>query len=137
LVSRKGLLVAGVLKFLGSGLQSKPDFKNSEEFSGGNFVKTFFFGSPGVLDFSGGDLVDLVKIGDSVTEDFSNEDTLDDGVTSSLDDNGVFIVFQEEVDGIHDVLANTVRFLADSDFVLGASSSFFSGSRNSVVFFKS
>lgn len=130
-------MVAGVVEFLRSGLQSKLDFKNSEDFSGGNGVKTFFLGSPGVLDFSGGNLVDLVKVGDSVSEDFSNEDTLDDGVTSSLDDNGVFVVFQEEVDGVHDVLANTIRFLADSDFVLGASASFFSRSRNSVVFFKS
>ena len=59
-------MVAGIIKLLRSGLQSKLDFKNSEIFSGSDDIKAFFFGFPGVLDFSGGNLVGFVKIRDAV-----------------------------------------------------------------------
>jgi len=130
-------LIAGIIEFLGSRFLGKLDFKNRKDFGDGNGVKSFFLGLVKVLDFSLGDSVDLMKIRDSVTKDFSNKDTLDSSISSGFDNDGVFIVLKEKVDGVHDVLANAVRSLADSDFVLGASSSFFFGSSNSVVFVKS
>jgi len=130
-------LIAGIIEFLRSRFLGKLDFKNREDFGDSDGVKSFFLGLIKILDFSLGNSVDLMKIRDSVTKDFSDKDTLDSSVTSGFDNDGVFVVFKEKVDGVHNVLANAVRSLADSDFILGASSSFFFGSSNSVIFIKS
>lgn len=129
-------MVAGIVEFLGSRLSGELDFKNGKDFGDGNGVKSFFFGLIKILDFTLGDSVDLMEIRDSVTKDFGNKNALDSSISGGLDDDGIFVVFKEEVDGIHDVLANAVRFLADSDFILGASSSFFFRGSNSIVFIK-